>query len=330
MSSILKRVLLFVVLASAFAAFVVGCGGRSVVAKVNGRKITRQEYYDRLERLPYVDAASGQTTDAGILVLQRLVTEELLLRMAENQHVAPTDEQIKDRIAQSMKSPGFAANMRKSGVTKDQMKELMRVEQAAFNLQTKGVTVTPQDIKSFYDQNQAAQFTVPEQVYVAAIFVNSKADADKAMSLLKNKVEFGTVARTMSKHPSAKVDGKLAPLTRGDKGVPEAVQSLIFSTPNNQYTNPIPSGNGSYVIFQVLQHIPKKVQKLADVQTAIHDRLMLEKGMQKNPNLNGELAKFRDTAKIDIMIDRYKSILTPPKTAPAAPGAPAQAQGGKK
>jgi parvulin-like peptidyl-prolyl isomerase len=323
MSSITKRVLFFVVAASLIATFMVGCG-RGVVAKVAGRKITRQEYYDRLERLPYADQQSGQTMEAGALVLQRLITEELILRLADKERCGPTDQQINDRIASAMKQPGFAANLKKTGVSKEQFREMMRVEQGAFNLQTRGVKVTPDDVKAFYEQNKSTMFTAPEQVYLAGIFLNSKSEADKAMALLKSGVEFGTVARTMSKHPSAKMDGKLAPISRGSRGIPQAVQDIVFATPKDKWTNPIASGGGSYAIFQVLQHIPKKEQRLADVQNVIHDRMMLQKGVQKNANLNEELTKFRDTSKIDVMVERYKSYILPPKEAPAAPGGPAK------
>lgn len=312
MSSMLKKVLLFTALAAVMATFVAGCG-QSSVAKVNGRKITRKEYYDTLERLPYADQAQGgQSIEAGALVLQRLITEELLLRLADKDKVAPTEQQIKDRIAQAKKQPGFSADMKKNGITNELLKERMRVEQAAFNLQTKGVTVTPDEIKKVYDANRATAFTIPEQVYLAAIFVTNKADADKAMNLLKTNVEFGTVARTMSKHPSAKNNGRLAPLARGAKGIPTEVQNTLFNTPKGRWTNPINAGN-MYIIFQVLNHVPQKVQSLADVQNTIRDRLMLQKGVTKNTNLNEELAKFRETAKVECLIERYKPMVIPPK-----------------
>ncbi len=322
MSSMTKKVLVFTALAAVMAAFVAGCG-QNAVAKVNGRKITRKEYYDALERLPYADQAQGgQTTEAGALVLNRLITEELLLRMADKDKVAPTEDQIKERIAQAMKQPNFAANMKNNGITKEVLKERMRVEQAAFNLQTKGVTVTDDEVKKIYKANLTTAFTIPEQVSLAGIFVPTKAEADKAINLLKQGVEFGTVARTMSKHESAKQDGRLLPLPRGAKGIPTAVQDVLFSTPKGQWTKPMDAG-GMWVIFQVIQHMPQKVQKLEDVQSTIRDRMMLQKGMMKNTNLNEELAKFRETAKVDVMIERYKAIINPAKPAPEKAVAPA-------
>ena len=322
MSSITRRVLFFVVAASLIATFMVGCG-RGVVAKVNGRKITRQEYYNKLERLPYADQQAGQL-EAGQLVLQRLITEELILRLADKERCAATDQQVNVRIALAMKQSGFAANLKNTGISREQFREMMRVEQSAFNLQTRGVKVTPNEVKQFYEQNRATAFTTKEQVYLAGIFLNNKSEADSATALLKSGVEFGTVARTMSKHDSAKFDGKLAAISRGQSGIPPAVQDIVFATPKDKWTKPIASGNGTYAIFQVLNHVPKKEQRLADVQNVIRDRMMLQKGVQKNGKLDDGLTKFRDSSKIDVMIERYRSYLLPPKEAPAAPG-PAKA-----
>ena len=312
MSSIQKRVLLMIGAALVLSTFVIGCG-RSTVAAVNGRKITRKEYYDRLERLPYTDPQTKQSVEAGVLVLQRLISEEMILRLAEKEGVAPTDQQIKDRIAQSSKQPGFAQNMQNSGITKDQFRELMRVEQAAFNLQTKGAKVPPAQVRAFYDKNRATVFTIPEQVQLAGIFVNSKAEADNAMTMLKKEVAFGTVAQALSKHPSAKTGGRLSPLARGDKGVPEYVQKPIFSTPRNKWTAPISDGRGGFVIFQVLQHLPQRTRAFKDVESMIRDRMMLEQGVQKNADLDEKMTKFREAAKIDVSIERYKKILVPEK-----------------
>ena len=288
------------------------------VATVDSEGIPWQVYYSRVEHLPYQDNSTGQSTEAGLLVMQRLVTERLLLKMAQDQGVAPTEEQIANRVATAMKQPGLAQNMRRSGIGEAQFKEMMRIEQAAFNLQTKGMTATTDEISKFYDAH-VANFTSPKMVHLAGIFVDSKKDADKAMALLKSNVEFGTVARTMSKHQSSKYDGKLAPISRGAAGIPESVQKTIFSTPVGKYTRPIASGGGAYAIFSPLQYVPSKVQKLDEVADAIRDRVMLEKGMKQNPSINTELTKMRDSSDIKVSIKRYAGQIAQPPAEPTGP-----------
>ena len=307
------------------AAFVAGCG-RGTVAKVNGRKITRQEYYDRLERLQYTDPATGQQNEAGAAVLDQLITEELIFRLAEKDKVGPTEQQAKERQDQTMKTPGFAAKMKASGYSKEQFRERMRVEQAAFNIQTKGVKVSSKEARDFYEKNKAnAPFTNPEQARVAAIFLGSQADSDKAMSLLKKGVDFGTVASMFSRDPNTRTQGGRLqrPIIRGDQNIPPAIQDIILSTPTNKYTKPISAGGGGSVIFKVIMHTPQKTLPFSEFEYLIRQRLALEKGIAKHIDINKELEAFRKTAKIEVGIERYKPFIMQ-----AAQGTPQQ--GGAK
>lgn len=318
MSSANRRIILALIAFAVVATFAAGCG-RGTVAKVNGRKITRQEYYDRLERLPYTDPATSRQTDAGVAVLDRLVTEELILRLAEKNKVGPTEQQVKERTDQTMKTPGFAQQMKEQGYSKEQFKERMRVEQAAFNIQTKGVNVSTKEARDFYEKNKdLPPFTEQERAGVGAIFLKNKADMEKAQSLLKKGVEFGTVASMLSQDPgSAKSGGRLArPIVRGEQNLPQEVQDIVFSTPTNKLTKPIPAGDG-YVIFKIFEHRPKRARPFSDFEYLIKQRLAVEKGIKKQTDINKELENFRKSAKIEVSIERYKKFLVP-QTQPAA------------
>ena len=326
MSSANRRVVLAFIALAVLAAFAAGCG-RGTVAKVNGRKITRQEYYDRLERLAYTDPTTRQQSEAGATVLDRLITEELILRLSEKEKVGPTEQQVKDRVDQTMKTPGFAAQMKQQGFSREQFKERMRVEQAAFNVQTKGVHVSTQEARDFYEKNKdLPPFTTQEQANVGALFLKDRADMEKAQSLLKQNVDFGTIAGLLSQDPnSGKNGGRLGrPIIRGDQSLPVEIQNIVFSTTTNQCTQPIPAGSG-FVIFKVFEHRPKKARPFSDFEYLIKQRLAVEKGVRKNTDINKELADFRKTAKIEVSIERYKSFLAGPSqpAAPPAAGVPA-------
>ena len=312
MSSANRRVVLALIALAVLAAFAAGCG-RGVVAKVNGRKITRQEYYDRLERLQYTDPNTGQRNEAGAAVIDQLITEELILRLAEKEKAGPTEQQVKERMEQTMKTPGFAANMKASGFSKEQFKERMRVEQAAFNIQTKNVHISNKEARDFYEKNKdLPPFTTQEQATIGAIFLNNKSDVDKAMTLLKKGVDFGTVASMLSQDPvSSKQGGRLGrAIIRGDQNIPKNIQDIIFSTPPNKYTKPIPAGpTGGAVIFKVFLHRPKKIQPFSEFEYLIKQRLAVEKGVSKRIDINKLLEAYRKTAKIDVAIERYKPFI---------------------
>ncbi|MHB0912574.1 MAG: peptidyl-prolyl cis-trans isomerase [Armatimonadota bacterium] len=303
------KILPVVLAAVALASMVTGCG-RKTVAKIDGVKITRDEYCDRLERMRVPAGPGGQTAEAGALVLQRLIDETLVVKLAESEKVGPTNRQVDDRMAEVKRQPGFKERLRQSGLSTEQFKQMLKVEQAVFNLQTKDIKVTDKEVRGYYDKNKAAKFTVPEHLQVSVIVAKNQADANKAMTMLKKGVKFSTVVNTISADPaSAGQGGRIPPITRDDKRFPSSILSKLFNTPEGKTTEPIAIGKGASVIFGVDKHNNRRVIPFRDRKYAIRQELMIKKGMEKGNNVDEMLAKFRDKAKINVRIDRYKDIL---------------------
>lgn len=290
--------------------------GQDVVAEVDGLKITRQEYYARLERLPYADPGTRQQNEAGATVLSRLIQEALILKLSDKEEVAPTEEQVRERVEQMMKTPAFQQQMKAQGFTEEAYRKRMRIEQAAFNIQTKGIIITTEEALKYYLRNMRnPPITTQEQMTVAALFLKNKADTEKAQALLKEGADFGAVAAQLSQDPvSAKQGGRLArAIVRGDQNIPGQVQDLIFSTKVGEYTKPIAAGPGrSTVIFKVLSHQPRKVKPFSEFEYLIKQRLAVEKGVKQNINLNKKVEELRQTVKVDIGIERYRAFIMEP------------------
>lgn len=303
--------------AAMVAIFLTGCG-KSTVAKVNGRKISREEYCNRLERMPMGN--QNAQVEAGMIVLRDLINEELLLRLAEKEKCAPTDTQVNERYAQMQKQPQFAAKMRESGLSKDQAKDLVRILQAHFNLLTRGIIISEKEVKDYYDQYKNTQFTIPENADVAAIFCEKEADANKAMQLLKEGVEFSTVAKQLSSDPGSKESGgRLGrPVYTKDPVLPEKVWKTVLVTKKGEYTQPIADESG-FAIFKVIRHNPQKVQTFEEVKFMLWDGMQRERGAKKW-DVDSELNKFRESADIKIMIERYRDQLLPKEPGPGSPG----------
>jgi len=315
MSDMHKKVLVLLAAAAVVSSIVAGCG-RSAVAKINGRAVTRQEYYSRLEHM-LVNQPQGQA-EAGVLVLRDLINDQLLLGLAEKEHVPPTDKQVDERVAEAEKSPMYRAWMRTTGLTKDQARQMMRVQQAHFNLMTRGVRVSEKQVRDFYDKNKDSLYTQPEMASVAGIFAETRKTADEAMALLQKGVDFGTVAmRLSSDRVSAQAGGRLGKrIYRGDPQLPKAVVDQVLSTSKGKYTSAIPGDKG-FVIFQVLEKFKKRVQPFREVRYAIWTDMMLQAGGRKN-DLEPLLRKFHEQSKIQVNVERYKEYLEPKKTTPAA------------
>lgn len=317
MSKAVSKIVLMAAAALVAASILAGCG-KSTVAKVNGRKISYQEYYDRLERMPMGNPP--MQVEAGMVVLRDLINEELLIRLAEKEKVPPTNAQVDERYKQMEKQPQFMAKMKESDLTKDQAKDLVRILQAHFNLTTRGIKVTDEEVKKYYEENKAKEFTIPQNAEVAAIFCENKATADKAMNLLKQNVDFATVAKQLSSDPNSKDrGGRLGrPVYVNDQGLPEKVWKTVLATKKGAYTQPIADETG-YVIFKVLRHNQQNVRKFEEVKFLLWDGMMRQKGSQKW-DVDAELNKFRETAEVKIMIERYRDQLIPKEGGPGVPG----------
>lgn len=331
-----KTALLTVAAATVLATFITGCGNNSV-ATVDGVKISKQEYYDRLEQQPAgQDPETRKPIEAGAAVLQQMVTEKLLLRLADKEKVPPTEEQVNERLEQLKKTtPNFSAKLKEVGITEDQLKREIRIQRAAFNLQTKGITVSDDKVKQKYDENKDTLYTEQESANVAAIFTKDKADADKVTTLLGQGVTFEKVAQqfSMDKESAAQGGRVNTPIVR-DPGSPQPYQDAIMQTKVGEITKAIPMPGGAssgYAIFKVLEHKEKRVKPLSEVKSQIKDEILTELGQAKNPPVKEQLDKFRETAKVEVAIEKYKEILKPKKaeTPETLPGMEGVGPGGK-
>lgn len=306
-----KTALLSVVGGIFIASFITGCGEKNV-ASVDGVKITQSEYYQRLEQQPAGrDPETQKPIEAGASVLQQMINEKLLLRLAEKEKVPPTEEQVTERLEQLKKAtPDYEDKLKELGLSEDQLKREIRIQQAAFNLQTKGMSVTEAQIKEYYEKNKNTEFTEPESANVAAIFAKDKADADKAMKLLDEKASFESVAKTYSQDKASAANGGVLsqPITKPDGDDTEPIATIMKTKPG-EITKPISLGQGSYGIFKIIKHTDKRVKPLEEVEFQIKERLLTELGQQKNPSIKEQLDKFKKDAAIKVEISKYKEFL---------------------
>ncbi len=87
-----------------------GCSGgnqKAVVAKVGNTPIDREAYIRRLELMPTpVQIAGNQATTvpAGYTTLVQMIREQVLLDMAKEEGVLPTDQQVEERVQRELKN----------------------------------------------------------------------------------------------------------------------------------------------------------------------------------------------------------------------------------
>ncbi len=295
-----------------------GCG-RGTVAKVNGEKIRKEEFYSRLQRVQ-VPTQQGVRL-AGEMVMRQMIDEKLMKQLAKEQGVEPTEAQIKKRVDLIKKQSGgrLSTILAQQNVTMQEFEKQQAATQAMVNVVTKGITVPDSEVKGMYSkmlQSPNGGLKRPEQVSVSVIITKDKAKIDKAAELLKS-AEFGTVAAKMSdpevftKQSNGKIgwasrDGQIEMVTGRKAEFGKEFANKVFAMKTGAISEPMKYGQ-QWVIFRADQRRKAKTTPYEDVKDMIREQLALQKGSVKGDAARA-MQKFAKDADIVLSSQTYKPI----------------------
>ena len=311
-----KRLVLIISFVLAAAFVLSGCG-RNTVATVNGDPITKDEYYSRLERITI--PVRGQNVQAGPMVLNQMIMDEIWVQLAKKKGVSPTKEQIESKIRWQQKGEDLAIKLKQQGLSLEEYKKLLVPRLAQFNVMTKGITVSEAEMRNFYEKNKRnINFPIfkPKQVRLGLIICTSKAKADQAYAQLKDGKDFRTVASALSEEaPSAQRGGEygwVAKLPKERLPLPEEWVNAAFNLRVNDFSAPImvksPQQGTLWGIVRPLQFRPETVLSYNDSKDFIRDYLLQYKAMQAGIDVNKMFATEFANAEIKIRPERYKGM----------------------
>jgi foldase protein PrsA len=215
---------------------------KTVLATVGDEKITKGDLdkllsqYDAQLKQQYGDdyatndKVKDQIKELKQQQLDSLVTEKILLQKATELKLQPSDDdinkQIDDQITQiKTQYPAegqFESVLEQNNLTEDQLKESMRTSIIATAVQDdilKDVTVTDDEVQTYYDENKEAKYVVGAGATVAHILISEKdsdgsidydASLQKANSLktqIDGGSDFATLAKENSTDPGSKDKG---------------------------------------------------------------------------------------------------------------------------
>jgi parvulin-like peptidyl-prolyl isomerase len=301
------------------AALVSGCGGgsqKNAVAKVGDTAIDKEMYLRRLELMPTpVQIAGNQATTApaGYTTLVQMIREQVLLDMAKEEGVLPTDQQVEERVQREMKNnPQIKQAITEQRLTLDDYRERVRVALAEFNLRTKGVTVTEQEVRKVYDENKQA-FYRPASARVRTILVQNPEVRKQIDDDLKRGFNFQSIVNKYAQNPVAGVqsgdsefalEGQVPPTPEGQ--ILQRVRTILKNAKPQQVTDWIPVGDGAVARFEVLAKSQGQQLSFEEVKDNIREQLMLQKGLQTNRDLNMEMAKRMVNTPVEIYSEGWK------------------------
>ena len=269
---------------------------------VNGDSINRNEYVRRMEYLPGLGRPNGQgglsEVTPALATIDSIITEQLILQLAKEKSVVPTDKEIDFELAyRSRLNPQLMDLWLSSGRTMAEYRATLKAEIALFKLQTFGVTVTDQQIIDLYNLSKDTQYTTPAKVRLRVITVAKKADSDLVDKELGAGKSFVAIAALYSTDSSSKNGGLFGDIQI--EALSEDIRSAIAVLKKGERTPWLKSGE-LFAKFQADELIPKIVRPLDDdIKEELKRQFLLRGGSEKN-NVSKWLRDARLKAKIEI------------------------------
>lgn len=287
-----RRLLLWTVLTIFAVVALTGCGslsqyfGGKWVAKVNGVKISVDDFNKRLEKVKAsyqqqgIDFSSDQgkqmLTALNSQVVDDMVTEQLIMQEAQKEKLSVSDSQISAEI-QNIKNNFKGADgkpdvskyqdaLKSQGMTEQDLKDYLKVQltaKALYDKVTAGVQVTDADMEKYYNDNKN-QFVDPEQVKARQILVKTEDEAKAIIAELnaKNGANFAELAKQKSIDTGAKdTGGELGYFPKGEM-VPEFEQAAFAQQVGAWSQTPVKTQFGYHIIL--VEDHKAQVQKTYD------------------------------------------------------------------
>jgi peptidyl-prolyl cis-trans isomerase SurA len=229
-----------------------------VVAVVNDDIITMSDLQREMQK--HTDITDQR------LMLEGMIDRKLQMIAAKRTGINVTERELTDGIGDIMKRNNmttgqFELALEKEGLTLEQYRVELREQMTLSRLFNKyvraGLAVDDAEARAFYEKN-AKQYSLPEEVKVRHLVVavpekashaQVKAAQEQAAALMeriRNGEDFVHLIREHSDSPTAKQDGDLGFLQRG-QAIPELEEAAKNLKPG-EYAGPVRCDDGFHII----------------------------------------------------------------------------------
>ena len=315
------------VAAMAAAALFIPCASRAqtkatvveeIIARVNNDVITMSDYQKADQQLREEvahdcqgcppDKVQQEYKDQQKDLLRGLVDQSLLVQRAKDMGISVETDLIKrldevrkqnnlnslEELEKAVEGSGIAWEDYKTQIRNGLLtQEVMRKEVGS------RINIGNDEVKKYYDEHPQ-EFTRPEQVELAEIFLSTEgkspeeiAAVQKKAEDLRNRVvkgdEFSEIAKRYSEGSTAKdQSGDLGTYQRGQ--LSPQLEEVVFKMEKGQITDVIQTKTG-FEVLKVVNHYQSGLQPLDKVENEIMNRLYMQK-MQ--PTMRDYLAQLRE------------------------------------
>jgi len=271
-----------------------GCGSQPM-AVVNGVKITRAEFLQRLEE------TQGRQV-MGDLILRALV-EDSFAKVGLSLTDEDVNKEIEKAKATAPDENAWQQMLASKGIDEQQFRDFVAFRMKLEKLATKDVQYSEEKLKKFFDENKEA-FAEPAMVDISEIVVAEKAEADKLYQELASKPDaFGDLARQHSISPFTRERGGRRGLMPLERVTPIALSGPVQNMNVGQVSKPI-SAEGNWYLIKVESRNEAKQPKYEDLKDQVQ-RAYGQKFAKSEQDLIDEMRK---TAQVTIIDPKYQAL----------------------
>jgi peptidyl-prolyl cis-trans isomerase SurA len=318
-------------------------------AVVDGREITGTDVDKAYRRAMQANAAPSQEEEftAKLELLNEMIVQDLLLAKARELKIEVTDAELDTAFSNARKDipeEAFQQELKSRQLSPTDMRDGLRNELLTQKVLDREVvakvSVTDQEVSSFFEANKA-QFNVPEDaVHMAQIVVTAGRErvtnrtgddattpemanrkAQMLMERLKGGAPFADLARDFSEDPDSAPRGGdlgLVPVSRIRQAPPQLRDAVLKSEPGAVHT--INSGG----VLQIVLVVAKEAAGQRDLSTPVVREGITStlRGRREQLLRTAFLSALRSDARVTNLVAR-RVIATPgtlPTFGPQAPG----------
>jgi len=261
-----------------------GCEDKStvhppVLFKVDNRMVTLEQFQKAFRNsLPAgKNFTAEEIDDLQRAYLVQAIDRELILAEADRLGVAVSTAEIEAALAEARRDyegEEFNKRLEERGLTLDEWRRELRdgllMEKVVRLAAYPRAVVSDADVLAEFENNQA-EYDRPEQVRARQILVETEAEGDRLLGLLRSGEPFAEVARKYSLSPDSEEGGDLGFFAKGE--MPQEFDDTVFSLPVGRISDLVKSPYGFH-IFLVEEKRQAKSLSLQEASGEIRTRLL--------------------------------------------------------
>lgn len=293
-------------MASTLMFSAVGCGmiekteegiSKTVVAKVYKEKITLGEVDSKLATVyEQVKAQYGENYKENseameyikqqrLSMLDTMVNDIIIKNNGEKLKVVPSDEEVQtkakeklDEIKKSFETDEEYNNaLKAAGVTEESFLEELKpaiISNAVYEEVVKDVTVTDEEIKTYYDSNQNLYTESPNKVKPAHILVKTEEEAKDIIARLDKGEDFAKLAAEKGTDATKDKGGDLGWIEYTSNQYDKTFLMSAISLKKDEYTKTPVSTKFGFHVIKCLDKEEYPVRPLEEVKEDVKDVLL--------------------------------------------------------